>query len=139
MEWLKTLICKIRHPDPGVSPTDYSHIWKCKKCGAKRLVGFPVKKRPLRVDKMWPRKSSFIQRIAARIIANMFLEYPSHTWQSFGEKDGVLDSETMASIDLQHVSIAQMVLREVGYSVSEADLWKVDTSKAQRVQAQRVT
>lgn len=34
--WLKTLICKIRHPDPGVSATHDPSIWKCKKCGALR-------------------------------------------------------------------------------------------------------
>lgn len=78
-----------------------------------------------RVDKWWPRKASSIQRIAAKIVASMLLENPTATWQMYGKRDG---SFTYS----EHTQLAQIVLREAGFSVCEADLMKlcgIDPSK----------
>jgi len=76
------------------------------------------------VDKNW-RPRNFIQRVAARIVARMFLEAPNATWQTFGEPWG----GEPGCVFQKHSSLAQMVLRESGYDVCEATLNPPDLRK----------
>jgi hypothetical protein len=75
-----------------------------------------------KIDKMWP-KRSFIQRWASKIVAKMFLDKNS-SYQCCGEVNWTIGKEKRADIQVPASQFAHWILREAGYSVCEADLWK---------------
>lgn len=72
----------------------------------------------MKVDQRWPRKSNFIQRLAAKIVAKRLLERPDGTWQVFGKNHEGQHVELYE----RNTGIAQRVLREMGFDICEYDL-----------------
>ena len=77
-----------------------------------------VKSRQLKfeVDSRWP-KRTWIQRLAARIVAAMFINQPSKAYQTFSIK---CKGEW---VDGDKWDYIHWILREAGYSVCIADIW----------------
>jgi len=74
------------------------------------------------VDKLW-RKRSWIQRLAARIVANMIINTESDTYQ-FGGWRSSKQPTPYTFIQADKYQLAHWVLRESGYHCCVADIMK---------------